>query len=370
MNSRLSVLVVAGLAVAAGGKVRAAAVWDGPPLVFTKANGADWNLPQNQDRITGDVWLTRENTSGLFNIRSEPRYVKLPDNSSLSPAGTEWAYGAAANWQSLTFRPWVEWNGHRPPDMVDQPAVLHLISSNVYLDITFLDWGQAAGGFSYQRATPTAGPYWNGAADDDAWTSPANWSGTLPGGGAVLKFGPLAAGGHVTNHNDVAAGAFGGIKFLGGAPSYSLQGNPIQLSGPVTNAGTEDQTIDLPIQLVPGGGAFDDGGKTLTVSKPLSGAGPLVKSGAGTLVLTGQNSYASGTVVSSGTLWVTSAAVPPGEGLTIHPGARVVLKSGTVQSSALASAEAVPEPATLGLLATAALALLAAMRRRRRRRCL
>ena len=49
---------------------------------------ADWTMEANQDRITDNVWLTRANTRGIFNIKTESNYT---DN--MSPADTEWAFG-------------------------------------------------------------------------------------------------------------------------------------------------------------------------------------------------------------------------------------------------------------------------------------
>ena len=48
-------------------------VWNGPSITFTKPDFADWTLPENQDRLTNDVWLTRRNTRPLFNIVVESR---------------------------------------------------------------------------------------------------------------------------------------------------------------------------------------------------------------------------------------------------------------------------------------------------------
>ena len=33
-----------------------ATIWKGATKTFTKANGADPNLPNNQDRITSNIW--------------------------------------------------------------------------------------------------------------------------------------------------------------------------------------------------------------------------------------------------------------------------------------------------------------------------
>ena len=122
-------------------------------MTFTKAGFADHTLAANQDRITASVWLTRANTRGLFNIVAEGAYI---DN--VSPTNTEWADGILANYASLTYQPWEAWAGGAPniPSIVGRAAVLHIISQNIYIGITFTAWGQgmtAGGNFSYQRTT-------------------------------------------------------------------------------------------------------------------------------------------------------------------------------------------------------------------------
>jgi hypothetical protein len=127
-------------------------IWTGPKTTFTKADGADWNLQANQDRLTNNVWITRANNSGLFNIVSETSHTK-----NVSPADTEWAYGTTADIASLNFQPWGATNGSNPPSMVGQDMVLHLISDDIYIDLKFLSWSSGGaggqGGFSYERST-------------------------------------------------------------------------------------------------------------------------------------------------------------------------------------------------------------------------
>ncbi len=132
----------------------AATIWSGPRVNFTKLNGTDASQPENQDRITPNVWITRAATRGLFNAKTETFY------SGLSPADTEWAYGTTANFASLTYKPWIEWHERNPPDSVGKDAVLHLKSEDIYIDIKFTFWSvQAGGGFGYTRSTPSgAGP--------------------------------------------------------------------------------------------------------------------------------------------------------------------------------------------------------------------
>lgn len=125
-------------------------IWNGPAITFTKPNNADWNLQVNQDRITPNVWITRKNTQGIFNINQELGY------SSTSPKDTEWAFGTTSNLGALTFADWVITVTNNPPGMVGQDMVIHLITDDIYIDIKFTSWSQGAtagGGFSYQRST-------------------------------------------------------------------------------------------------------------------------------------------------------------------------------------------------------------------------
>ena len=135
-----------------GSAVKAAVIWSGGDVVFNRAAGVDWTLSANQDRITSDVWLTRGATKGLFNIAQESTY-----SNTLSPTGTEWAYGVSANIASLTFKDWESWHGKNPGSSVGQNAVLHLTGSDIYIDIKFLSWDIAGGAFSYVRSTPEPG---------------------------------------------------------------------------------------------------------------------------------------------------------------------------------------------------------------------
>jgi len=126
-------------------------IWDGPPITFEKADGADWNLEENQDRITDDVWITRANIKGIFNIATENDYQNFS-----SPAGTEWAFGTTDDLENLTFNNWEATVGN-PPSSVGQDMVLHLIEEDIYINITFTSWANGMqggeGGFAYERST-------------------------------------------------------------------------------------------------------------------------------------------------------------------------------------------------------------------------
>lgn len=124
-------------------------IWNGEPMVFTKEDGADPTLPENQDRITDSVWITRGNSGGqIFNIRENDSLIK-----PLSPVGTEWALGSTEDIEELEFSPFRPAVGS-PREVVGKELVLHIIEEDVYLDVVFESWSQEKrGGFSYRRST-------------------------------------------------------------------------------------------------------------------------------------------------------------------------------------------------------------------------
>lgn len=124
-------------------------IWSGPAITFTKADGADETLAENQDKITDLVIITRSNDGGqIFNIVSENGADMVR-----SPEGTEWAVGSIDDFETLSFTPFREAVG-RPQDVVGQRLVLHLIEENIYISVEFTSWSTLrAGGFAYIRST-------------------------------------------------------------------------------------------------------------------------------------------------------------------------------------------------------------------------
>jgi len=127
-------------------------IWNGPMTSFTKAGFAEFDQAANQDRITPNVWITRGDTEGIFNIKTESDYDKL---GRTSPADTEWAMGTTSNLGSLVFDNWYNAVGGTPPSMLNQNMVVHLITDDIYIDIKFTSWTGAVGGggFTYERST-------------------------------------------------------------------------------------------------------------------------------------------------------------------------------------------------------------------------
>jgi hypothetical protein len=161
-------------------------VWNDPARTktFVKADSADWTQAGNQDRITNKVWITRQDTGGIYNVVEEPGVRNMLDNSNFpgSPAATEWAIGTAARYDTLTYRRFTQLCGWDPPSLVGQDLVLHLIDDDIYLNIKFLTW-TAGGGYSYVRSAKPIPPptVWNDTsrmifvkADSVDWTLPGN----------------------------------------------------------------------------------------------------------------------------------------------------------------------------------------------------
>ena len=135
--------------------IQAQTEWTGPTITVTKTDFADWTLEENQDRMTPNVWITRANNKGIFNIVVEPEF---DNNSFLSPLDTEWAIGSINDGVgNLTFDTWDNTHGANPQSVLGIPQVVHLISDDIYVDLTMTSWtsGQngGGGGFSYERST-------------------------------------------------------------------------------------------------------------------------------------------------------------------------------------------------------------------------
>ncbi|MCL2761142.1 MAG: autotransporter outer membrane beta-barrel domain-containing protein, partial [Desulfuromonadales bacterium] len=124
---------------------------------------------------------------------------------------------------------------------------------------------------------------WNASNND--WT---NDTGTLNGAYDNPSFAVFqGAPGIVTVDNSDGQIISGGMSF--GTSGYIINGDQIELA-------PGSDTIQV------GDGTTAGGGYTATISSELTGTGGINKTDAGTLVLSGNNSYAGGTTISGGTL--------------------------------------------------------------------
>lgn len=110
--------------------------------------------------------------------------------------------------------------------------------------------------------------------------------------------------------------------------SITLNGGTLRALG--NNSDWISTTIDT-LTFGSSGATIDTNGFSATIAKAAGGTGGLTKSGAGTLTLTGTNTYAGSTVVSGGTLVVGSggSGSAAGSAFTIHSSA-TLKGSGTV----------------------------------------
>jgi hypothetical protein len=149
-------------------------VWTGPTISFTKSGSdpSDASDPLNQDRITDNVWLTRGGSEGMFNIAPghEDSYIRFT-----SPDDTLWATSvmpansgkiiSAAHWQdqSLSFTTWAAAYGGPGSalgnNITTHNAVVHLLTDDIYLDLTFTSFN-TAGDFTYERSTAPVPEPW------------------------------------------------------------------------------------------------------------------------------------------------------------------------------------------------------------------
>ena len=131
-------------------------IWDGPTILFSKAAFANWTEPENQDRITENVWITRADSRGIFNFFLEESYI-----NDLSPQDTEWAFGTTQEIEKLSFTDWETAVNENPPGSIDQPMVVHLISEDIYIDLVFRSWGQGGEVAVLFRTSAVAIPAWD-----------------------------------------------------------------------------------------------------------------------------------------------------------------------------------------------------------------
>ncbi|MAC92304.1 MAG: hypothetical protein CMC01_01115 [Flavobacteriaceae bacterium] len=125
-------------------------IWRGTLLLFEKIDGSDPSDQSNQDRISENVWITRDNDGGqIYNIAEENSADK-----GKSPIGTMWAIGNLNEIENLNFESFRSAVG-KPQDVVGKDLVMYLVEDDIYLSVKFKSWSQGQkGGFSYERSTP------------------------------------------------------------------------------------------------------------------------------------------------------------------------------------------------------------------------
>ena len=243
--------------------------------------------------------------------------------------------------------------------------------------------------------SPAAAPFsglatWT-SSSGSAWNNAANWvdNNNVPGVPGIAPrpdntdTAAFSGSGSVTTID--LTGANPSLKALNfSTSSYTLSGGSLTLksgSGMATVTVSGTQSIGSLLSLASSADVVvSNSADRLTISGQIVGGSPLLKAGAGMLILSGSdNTYSGGTLVAAGTLDVmNSDALPGGSGLTVGAGGTVIFNPAPAGAPMVATrllaaspagevVVAVPEPGTLGLLAAALWS--AAIYRRFRCRC-
>ncbi|WP_423372808.1 autotransporter-associated beta strand repeat-containing protein [Dyella acidisoli] len=214
-------------------------------------------------------------------------------------------------------------------------GTLSLTGANAYTDGTTINAGTLQG-----NTTSLQGNITNNATLVFAQTSNGNFSGTISGGGQLIKNGngtlilsgtntytggtTISAGtlqgdthslqGNITNNaalafNQTTDGTYNGVitgsgsLIKTGTGMLSLTGANAYTGGTTISAGTlQGDTHSLQGNIANNAALIFNQASDATFSNVISGSGNLTKTGAGILVLDGANTYTGGTTVSAGTL--------------------------------------------------------------------
>ncbi len=134
------------------------------------------------------------------------------------------------------------------------------------------------------------------------------FAGNISGSGDIAYMGPGTVTLTGTNTYSGGTAITGGTVQAGSDSAFGAAGTRLTLINGTLQA-TASFTIARPITLSAPGGTFDTNGNQLTLQGVISGSGALTKTGAGTLILDGVNTYRGGTTVSGGILQGTTSSL-------------------------------------------------------------
>ena len=164
-------------------------------------------------------------------------------------------------------------------------------------------------GFNPQTLAAT--DTWQGSAGSTDWVTAANWldaASAAPVSGDSLIFSGTNYSSSATLTDSLTNSSFAiaGITFNAGSLAYSFTGNAFELTGGITNNGSNAEKIANAVVLS-GTETFTTtaGGGNIVISGPISDGGTgqgVTAAGSGILRLSGSNSYSGATTVTGGAL--------------------------------------------------------------------
>jgi len=213
---------------------QAQTIWNGPTTNFAPTAVYSATVPTTYDLITADTALARNIDYPLFNAKKESSYIA----ANGSPSNTMWALGTLTNYTNLTFKTWAKVIGgggdgsNLITSLPGKTYVVHILSSNIYLQVTFDTWHsfnqQGSSLYSYTRTTPAV----VAPTPTVSITNPVG--GTVFSAPANLKLGATAA---------VASGTVTNVAFFAGStPLGSVQSSPFNVTGSALPAGNYSLT--------------------------------------------------------------------------------------------------------------------------------
>lgn len=329
---------------------------DGAALVFdTAAPGPNFSTPGQSDRIVvdgalsiGATTLTINDTGnmgpGLYTLFQWGGALSITNGGFTPPAGMSlqilgtdrqinlvsaqgltlntWnanglagpgAMGGGSGTWSVDSNTWADTNGQATGPMSPQPAfaifggaagTVTVDNTNGAVSATGLQFmtdgyrlnGDALTLVGENGAAPVIRVSSGATAVIDSLIDSSTGINKTDGGTLVLNGTNIYAGNTVLS---------GGTLSVSSDANLGLSTNALDFEGGILRvAGTAYRQTARPIIWGNAGGGFDiaDAGNTFTVSQALDGAGGLYKTGAGTLLLTGANTYSGGTTIAQGVL--------------------------------------------------------------------